>query len=57
MGAGSSRELVLGFTLLAQWLESPKGSDLLFEEKRTTFKTNPLPENVSKNNFQMVWPL
>lgn len=57
MGAGSSRELVLGFTLLAQWLESPKGSDLLFEEKRTTFKTNPLTENVSKNNFQMVWPL
>jgi hypothetical protein len=39
--AASGRELVAVFTLLAQWLESLKESDLLFEEKKNNIQNKP----------------
>lgn len=41
--------LVAGFALLAQWLESPKGSDLLFEEKKKQ-------QHSKQTLFQRMYP-
>ena len=49
--AASGRELVAVFTLLAQWLESLKESDLLFEEKKKKKK-----QHSKQTLFQRMYP-